>query len=273
MFTIDNYIVVKDMEEAYQLNQKRNNVILGGGLWLGLGSRSIRTAIDLSGLGLDRIEEREDSFEIGCMTTLRELECNATLNSCFNGVFRKATKPIVGVQFRNCATIGGSIYGRYGFSDLLTCLLALHTEVVLYRGGTVLLSDFVDMPRDKDVLIKLVIKKDSREVAYLTHRRAATDFPVLTCAVARTEREWQVVVGARPSRAKLIREEASRLGILPSESELNNFCTELVQRMDFSTNMRGSEEYRRHLAGVLIFRSIKEIMERGDNDDENKTVD
>ena len=273
MFTIDNYVVAKDLEEAYQLNQKRNNVIIGGGMWLGLGRRNITTAIELSGLGLDRIEEREDSFQIGCMTTLRELECNVALNSYFKGVFRKAAKPIVGVQFRNCATIGGSIYGRYGFSDILTCLLALHTEVVLYRGGTVPLSDFVDMPRDKDVLIKLVIKKDIREVAYLTQRRTATDLPVLTCAVARTKREWQVVIGAKPSRAKLIRKDASILGTFPSENGLNDFCAEMVQRMDFSTNMRGSEEYRRHLAGVLIRRGIKEIMEGGDKEDENKVVD
>jgi CO/xanthine dehydrogenase FAD-binding subunit len=32
-------------------------------------------------------------------------------------------------------------------------------------------------------------------------------------------------------------------------------------KIEFASNMRGSEEYRRHLAGVLIKRGIKEIVE------------
>ena len=39
----------------------------------------------------------------------------------------KSLRHIVGVQFRNCATIGGSIWGRYGFSDVLTMFLAMDT--------------------------------------------------------------------------------------------------------------------------------------------------
>ena len=42
---------------------------------------------------------------------------------------------IVGVPFRNCATVGGSVFSRFGFSDLTCALLALDASVVLYRGG------------------------------------------------------------------------------------------------------------------------------------------
>ena len=57
MYTINQYVKVKSLEEAYELNQKRMNAVLGGTLWLRLGSRAIQTAIDLSGLGLDQIED------------------------------------------------------------------------------------------------------------------------------------------------------------------------------------------------------------------------
>ena len=83
MFTIKNYVVAETMEQAYELNQKRNNVILGGIGWLKMGSRNIQTAIDLSKLGLDKIEEDEDSFKIGCMCTLRDMETNKNFVDSF----------------------------------------------------------------------------------------------------------------------------------------------------------------------------------------------
>ncbi|MFQ7552525.1 MAG: FAD binding domain-containing protein [Blautia marasmi] len=51
------------------------------------------------------------------------------------GAIRESLRHIVGVQFRNCATVGGSIWGRFGFSDVLTMLLALDTEVELLKAA------------------------------------------------------------------------------------------------------------------------------------------
>ena len=69
------------------------------------------------------------------MCTLRQLETNTDLNRYFDGLMREMVRHIVGVQFRNGATVGGSLYGRYGFSDVLTALLVLDTEVELYKAG------------------------------------------------------------------------------------------------------------------------------------------
>lgn len=262
MFTIKNYVVAKDLEEAYVLNQKKNNVVLGGIAWLKMGERNIQNAIDLSGLGLDIIEETKDSFKIGCMVTLRELETNPNINSYYNGAIAKSLKHIVGVQFRNCATVGGSIFSRFGFSDLLTCLLALDSYVELYKGGIVPLSEFVNMPRDNDILLNVLIKKDTREVSYLTHRRSATDIPVLACAVTYTNDKWQVVLGARPKKAKLILDRERLLSQNPTEKEIDKFIEYMKENTSFGSNMRASAEFRRHLAGVLCKRGMEEITER-----------
>jgi len=56
LFTIKNYVVAEDLAQAYELNQKKNNIVLGGIAWLKMGERNIQTAIDLSKLGLDKIE-------------------------------------------------------------------------------------------------------------------------------------------------------------------------------------------------------------------------
>ena len=65
MLSIDQYLRATSLEEAYEALQRKNSAVLGGMLWLRLGNRRITTAIDLSALGLDRIEETEDYIRIG----------------------------------------------------------------------------------------------------------------------------------------------------------------------------------------------------------------
>lgn len=120
MIRFKNYVKAENLEEAFALNQKKSSVIGGGMMWLKVQSRVKMTLVDLSGLGLDGIEEKEDEFSIGAMCTLRQLETHEGLNACFNGVFKECTRSIVGVQFRNGATVGGSVFGRFGFSDIIT---------------------------------------------------------------------------------------------------------------------------------------------------------
>ena len=55
---------------------------------------------------------------------------------------KESLRHIVGVQFRNLATVGGSIYGRFGFSDVLTEFMALGAEVELFHGGRMPLEEF-----------------------------------------------------------------------------------------------------------------------------------
>ena len=117
MLTIQNYVRAESLEQAYELNQKKSARIIGGMLWLKMTHIRVQNAIDLSGLGLDTIEETPDMYRIGCMTTLRSLELHPGLNAFTHGAIRESVCHIVGVQFRNLATVGGSIYGRYGFSE------------------------------------------------------------------------------------------------------------------------------------------------------------
>ena len=259
MFTIRNYVVAKSLEEAYELNQKKNNVILGGIGWLKMGGRNIQTAIDLSELGLDKIEEDEESFKIGCMCTLRQLEVNESLNSYFNGIIAKSVIHIVGVQFRNCATIGGSIYSRFGFSDPLTCLLALDSYVKLYKGGVISMREFVNMPYDNDILEKVIIKKDNRKISYMSHRNISTDFPVLTCAVSKIGDKFAVAVGARPQKAVLVLDEENILSCDPTKDEIEKFADYVEGKLTFGSNMRASKDFRSHLCKVLVKRCINEV--------------
>ena len=170
MLNIREYVKVQSLEEAYELNQKRTNKVIGGMLWMKMGSRNIQKAIDLSGLGLDKIEETEEEFRIGCMTTLRDLELHPGLEAYTGGAMKESLRHIVGVQFRNLATVGGSIFGRFGFSDVLTLFLGLDTDVELYKGGIVPLSEFAWSKRDNDILVGLIVKKRPVQIVYQSLR-------------------------------------------------------------------------------------------------------
>lgn len=260
MYTIQNYVKVKSLEEAWQLNKKKSSAIIAGGMWIRMGSKNIGTAIDLTELGLNKITETEDMFVIDCMTTLRQLEQHEGLNRYFDGAFKEALKGIVGTQFRNTATIGGSIHSRFGFSDPLTLLMALDCEVELFEGGRMPLCEYAKLPLTRDILVKLYIRKDQRKVAYESFRITKTDIPVLTAAVAKTTKGWVTVIGARPSRAMIIEQTETVLGEAPTQTEIDNYAKSIRACVPTGSNMRGSAMYRKVLSEVLTKRAVTKIV-------------
>lgn len=259
MLTIKEIRKVQSLEEAYELNQKKTNRIIGGMLWLKMQTGNVNIAIDLSNLDLNTIEETDDKFSIGAMVTLRDLETNTALNEYTHNAMREAMRHIVGVQFRNLATVGGSIFGRYGFSDVLTMFMALDSYVELHHAGIVPISEFAKMPYDNDVLVRIIVKKTALKCAYLSHRKTKTDFPVLAVAVSFLHDKWQVTIGATPHRAVILADENNILNNEFSEENIEKFAQYIKETVKTDSNIRGSAIYRKHLAYVLVKRALLSI--------------
>ena len=134
MFYYNQYVRAQSLDEAYELYQKKPNFVLGGMLWLKMKNKTLGTAIDLCDLGLDRIDQDENEFRIGAYATLRQIETHEALNAYTHGAIAESVRHIVGVQFRNVATVGGSIWGRFGFSDVMTIFRALGAKVQLHKA-------------------------------------------------------------------------------------------------------------------------------------------
>ena len=259
MITIQKYVRAQSLEEAWQLNQNKRNRILGGMLWLRLEKGTVNTAIDLCDLGLNTIEETQTQFSIGAMATLRDLEQHEGLNAFTAGAMANAVKDIVGVQFRNMATVGGSIWGRFGFSDVLTVFLALDSYVELYKGGIIPLEQFAKMKKDNDILVRLIVKKTPGNVVYASVRNQRTDFPVLACAVSCVDGRYSASIGARPARAMVVRDENGLLaGGITAESAAA-FAAYVAEHVPTEGNVRGSAAYRTHLVKVLTQRCAMEL--------------
>lgn len=263
MLTIKRYVRPQTLEEAYTLCQKRSNVVLGGMAWLKMQNRTVVTAIDLCDLGLDAIEETEDAYLIGAMVPLRDLEVHEGLNALTHGAVAESLQGIVGVQFRNTATVGGSVFARFGFSDVTTLMTALEAKVELYGAGILTMEEFDALPRPtRDILVRVIVPKGERKMVYLSQRNTKTDIPVLTCATVQRGGETFAVVGARPRNAALVRDTAGLLtgGITPESAAA--FGEQAAGELAFGSNSRAGADYRRKVAAVLVRRAALALKEQ-----------
>ena len=144
---------------------------------------------------------------------------------------REAVRHIVGVQFRNLATVGGSVYGRFGFSDVLTAFLAMDSYVELYKGGIVPMREFATSAFDRDILVRVIVKKTPGSFTYHSVRNTQTDFPVLTCAVSKINGKYCSVIGARPSKADIVFDDEGILNEVNDEN-ISSFCKKVSEGLN-----------------------------------------
>ena len=281
MFYYNQYVRAQSLDEAYELYQKKPNFVLGGMLWLKMKNKTLGTAIDLCDLGLDQIDEDENEFRIGAYATLRQIETHEALNAYTHGAIAESVRHIVGVQFRNVATVGGSIWGRFGFSDVMTIFRALGAKVQLHKAGIMDLDEFAALPRTtRDVLVSVIVPKNAKGIVYLSQRNQSTDFPVLTCAVANRSGRYVAVIGASPYMAEPVWDEDGILnGITGAETAGNAALTEnsennekiekfagyVAENIRFGSNIRAGAEYREMICKVLTRRAVTQSLENCDD--------
>lgn len=277
MFYYNQYVRAQSLDEAYELYQKKPNFVLGGMLWLKMKNKTLGTAIDLCDLGLDQIDEDENEFRIGAYATLRQIETHEALNAYTHGAIAESVRHIVGVQFRNVATVGGSIWGRFGFSDVMTIFRALGAKVQLHKAGIMDLDEFAALPRTtRDVLVSVIVPKNAKGVVYLSQRNQSTDFPVLTCAVANRSGRYVAVIGASPYMAEPVWDEDGILDCLAdaktdgnaaltdnseTNAKIDKFAEYVAEHIRFGSNIRAGAEYREMICRVLTRRAATQSLD------------
>ncbi len=237
-------IMPQTLDEAYEaLLHHKDAMIMGGGAFLKLQNRSIETAIDLSALHLDFIEEKTGMVEIGPMVTLHTFETHKALPQAL----RECVRNIAGVAVRNIVTIGGTIGGRYPFSDVIPALLALHAHLEFYHHGHISLENYLDAPfEEKDILTKIIVPQVHASL-FRSVVKTYTDFSIVNMAIAKNK-DLRIAIGARPSLAMVI--------INP---DLNLTPSEILREVTFGSDFRAGEQYRRTLAETLLEDALKEV--------------
>lgn len=258
---INEYLKPGSIGEAYELlKSKPDSVIIGGGAYLRLSERHVETAIDLCNAGLSYVNETEDTIEIGAMTTLREIEKSSILSKYFDGILVKAAENVVGVQLRNVVTIGGGVCGKYGFSHLITALLALDSHVVLYNGGEMTVEEFLNNRHEKDILEKIVIVKNNIRAAFTTLKYTSIDFPILNTAVSKLDGKYKIAVGARPGIAVLAYDAMKFMNENGQAEDSAQMAGKIAgETLSFSSDVKASAQYRIEICPVLVKRAILEV--------------
>lgn len=265
MLTIREYARPKTMDEAMALlkSSKKSQVLGGGMLMLKLGDKTIDLGVDLVDLGLDYIKPVENAVEIGAMATFHQIETDPYLKTCFSGVWTEAMKYIVGVQFRNLATLGATAYSKYAFSDPNTALLALDAELVMYGDRRMAFDEFLSKRKRRfDILEKIVIKNpETTKAAFDSIRRSKGDFALINAAASVCDGQYRISVGIRPRVAKLAPGAMAYLnenGLTPETAKVAGKMA--AEELDFGTNLRASGEYRKAVTPALVERVLLKLL-------------
>lgn len=263
MFSFSKFYSASTLQEAYdELLKNKKNIILGGTSYLRMENTNYNTAIDLSNLSLSYIREENDFVHIGAMTSFRDVEISPIINNLFSGVLSNSVEHIIGVQFRNNVTVGATVFSKYGFSDLIPALLAMETTVVLFNEGEISLEDYLAREgKTRDILVEIKIRKVEGKGSFQSIRKSKTDYAITNTAVTRSQEGFRIAIGVRPSKAVLAYKAMEILNSADeiTEDVINKAC-EALDEIRYSSNMRGTGEYRTAVSKVLVKKAIMEVL-------------
>jgi CO/xanthine dehydrogenase FAD-binding subunit len=235
------------------------------------GTHEITALVDLSGLDLAYVEERDNGVAIGAMTTLTDLMEHPVLAGYLGGIVPAVLRKVGSPLLRNLATVGGNLVRRQPWSDVVPLFLALGATVRHFDGieHEETLAELYGKPghSPEDILTEVVLPAQEPVVAAAFEKfsRSAVDIALLNCAAfVRIERgrcvDSRVYVGGTPRSAAAVPAivEMLRGRELDDEviSEAARIATAEVSTGD---DRRASAAYRTHLVGVGIGRCLRQI--------------
>ena len=259
---IKNLLMPTSLSDAAKLfSESKNSAFIAGGTFLRLNSTEYDTVIDLSKLGLEYVKYQDDTVEIGAMTTLRHIEADKKLNEIFKNAFRYALENIVGIQFRNIATIGGSIAAKLGFSEIITVLITLDASIKMYNEEPVKIYDYITGKSSKHGLIeKIIVPIKELKFAYQTVRNTSTDIPEIILSVAKYDDDIKIAVGARPAAARFAQKTMDFLMANEASKENYEKASEIMEEeLAFGSDLRATAEYRKTVSKSLLVKMLLEV--------------
>ncbi len=281
------YLPAKSVKEAFALLSEYGEeakVVAGGqSLVILMNQKFVSPAhlIDIKGISeLDYINYNEsDGLRIGALTTHRSLETSNIIKDRFC-MLAEMEQRVASVQVRNWGTLGGSLCHADPASDLAPPLIALGAEVKLSGPDgerVVNLEDFFinyfeTTLKPEEILTEIHVPNSAPGGGiYEKFAYRETDMAVVGIATYvmvdsdhRGEcKDIRIVmgsVGTTPMRSKrgedLIRGQKIDDAIIEEAAEVSS------EDSQPTSDMNGSEEYKREIVKVLVRRTVKEATRR-----------
>lgn len=252
MMRIEDYRRPGSAEEAQRiLSGNPGALAMGGGAFLKLGSRHAGIVVDLQDAGMRYIRRNGGRIEIGAMTTYRDLETDARLLEAFDGLIPATVRNIVGVQLRSLITVGGTVAGRYGFSELLTSLLLLDCRVATFGEEPVPLPVYLARkPAKAELVVSIDLAPEPLQTRVTAIRNTGGSLPSICVAVARDGDGWRIAAGSRPGLAR-----RADLDAACSDEDLER----IARQFEFRDDAHAAGSWRHKAFVALTRRMIGEL--------------
>jgi carbon-monoxide dehydrogenase medium subunit len=235
--------------------------------------------IDINGIpGLSDIKEENGVVRIGALAREADLEHSALLATHFP-IFKDVTKLIADPQVRNMGTLGGNLAHGDAANDHPAVMIALRASVIItgVDGEREVPIDefffgfYMTAIQQGEILteIRLPVPATGSGNAYHKLERKVGDYATSGVAVQLTIGSDGIVTAAgigltnvNPVPLRASRSEEALIGKPLTEENILLAAQYASEDCNPSADLRGSEDYKRHVTGVLVKRMIKKAAER-----------
>jgi aerobic carbon-monoxide dehydrogenase medium subunit len=257
------YVRASSLEEALDALAEPEAKALAGGQSL-LPVLKLRVArpsrvVDIGRLGLDGIALRGEELRLGALVTWDALSRAPQLERPGLAALRDCAQRVGDLQVRNRGTIGGSLAHADPASDLPAVALAFGAGLVARSadGERTIGSDefflgpFTTALREGELLTEVVVPLPApgSGSAYVKVEHPASGFALAGAAA---------LVLADGSRRVALTGVGGQASLLPEDGELGG--------AEIYGDRFAPEEYRRHLAGVVVQRASELATQRAERD-------
>lgn len=239
--TIRAYHRPATLDDAVSLLASGDSAVLAGGTVINADPAGPAEVVDLQALGLDTLKSEGGRLQIGAMVRLQALVDGERVPPMLRDLARREAASTI----RNAATVGGTVAAADPESELLAGLLAYDAIVSITRSSGAedlgLEAVLADRAQLQGGIITLIsIPTDGIAVAERSGRTPA-DRPI-------------VMAVARLSDAGELRVAMTGVGATPVLEDPDS-----LDALDPPSDFRGSAEYRKELAGILVGRVVEDM--------------
>lgn len=278
----NSYIFPTTISDLVKELKKDKSMIIAGctDMYLGIESGDIeipKTFIDITRLTeLREIKNHDDYIQIGSAVTHTELMESKTIKENFMSL-SEAASYIGSPQIRNIGTIGGNIVNAAPAADLLPPLVSLNAKAEVMNANSEkkllpIRELYVDIKTSlidsrKEVLLNIKIDKPKLKygVAFTRFsKRASLSLPIINVAVFLTIKNTiisEIEIVAAPTGPHPINLNKTEDYLL--NGEINDDILEeamTISQKELSMRsslLRGKNEFREKIGGVLVKRAVK----------------
>lgn len=235
----------------------------------------VKTIDGLKGIRYDSASNR---LIIGATTTHREVELSPVVAEHVP-ILAEMERLVANVRVRSQGTIGGNLCFAEPHSDPATLLLVLEAELAVEGSGgqrTIAMGDFlVDAYETSlepdEILTEIRVPKPPQGSGVAYKKFGIYERPTLGVAAMLVQDGNGVVqeariavgcVGPKPHRLPEAEERLKGATAADFEAKLQEAAEAASAAVDPVDDLHGSAEYKRHLVGVFVRRTVTEARER-----------